>query len=191
MIIYTIIAIHDKNLLSDISYSYLDKNNKEIMKAKKTYLRKLTNKAYPTYKIGDIAFDSTNMVEELKSRGIKKIRISFSINKSINYLLIIDINVKTHLILLPSYYMSLFYEDTKCYPYATLYEEKFKEFIDREDIKYAIGNVPKNDDEEINYALTNFTMENFNLHSFIEILKKEHEFFEHYFISEKYEEKKC
>ena len=28
MIIYTIIAIHDKKLLSDISYSYLDENNK-------------------------------------------------------------------------------------------------------------------------------------------------------------------
>jgi hypothetical protein len=183
MIIYTIIAIHDKKLLSDISYSYLDENNKEIMKAKKTYLRKLTNKAYPTYKIGDIAFDSINMVEELKSRGVKKIRISFSIDKSINYLFIIDINVKTHLILLPSYYMSLFYEDIKCYPYATNYKKSFEDFISREDIKYAIGNVPKNDNEEINYALTNFTMENFALHSFIEILKTEHKFFEQYFIS--------
>ena len=79
--------------------------------------------------------------------------------------------------------MSLFYEDTKCYPYATHYEKEFKEFIDREDIKYAIGNVPKNDDEEITYALTNFTIENFALHSFIEILKTDYKFFEHYFIS--------
>ena len=31
MIIYTMIAILDKKLLSDISYSYLDENNNEII----------------------------------------------------------------------------------------------------------------------------------------------------------------
>ena len=132
MNICTIVTVLDKKLLSDISYSYLDGNDNKIIEAEKIYLRKISNKENPTYRIGDTAIDDNNMVEELKSKGVKKIKISYTINNCINYLLVVDINIKDNIIFLPSFYMNKIYN-------IDFYNEKFENLINRKDIKYVIG----------------------------------------------------
>lgn len=182
MNICTIVTVLDKKLLSDISYSYLDGNDNKIIEAEKIYLRKISNKENPTYRIGDTAIDDNNMVEELKSKGVKKIKISYTINNCINYLLVVDINIKD-IIFLPSFYMNKIYN-------IDFYNEKFENLINRKDIKYVIGRNSEKE-EKIEYTLTNCTMVDFLQNeilresTFFKVIKKKITLFEHYFISEK------
>lgn len=183
MNICTIVTVLDKKLLSDISYLYLDGNDNKIIEAEKIYLRKISNKENPTYRIGDTAIDDNNMVEELKSKGVKKIKISYTINNCINYLLVVDINIKDNIIFLPSFYMNKIYN-------IDFYNEKFENLINRKDIKYVIGRNSEKE-EKIEYTLTNCTMVDFLQNeilresTFFKVIKKKITLFEHYFISEK------